>query len=542
MLSGRTYDEVCRNFKWEIPAYYNIGTDVCDKWAGDKSRVALIYIDPDGNEQTYTFRELKDISNQLANALRANDIGPADRVGILLSQRPETLISHIAVYKLGAIAVQLLTLFGPDAIEFRLQDSMSKAVITDKENLSKIYEIKERLPHLRLIIAVDCGKEKYADDFWDCLGKGSRQFSPVKTRPDDPALIIYTSGTTGQPKGTLHGHRLLPGILPGFDFFHNIFPQKDDLLWTPLDWAYIGGSYDALFPTLHHGCPVLAYRPRKFDPEEAFYMMAKYGVRNLMAVPTVLRMMMHAVERPRERFDIRLRSITAGGETMGAELCDWTREQLGVDINEQYGQTECDLVVGYCSEIMEIVPGAIGRAVPGHAVEIINEDGQIARPDELGEIAVKSPDPVMFLEYWKNPRATREKFIGDWMRTGDYGRKDKDGNFWFSGRQDDIIESGGFRIGPGEVEDCLMKHPAVALVGVIGVSDPVRGEIVKAFILPRAGVTPDKALEQSIQEHVKKRLEAHAYPREVAFVDEMPRTSTGKILRNELRRMHKAAL
>jgi acetyl-CoA synthetase len=538
MLSGRTYDEVCRNFKWEIPAYYNIGTDVCDKWAGDKSRVALIYIDPDGNEQTYTFRELKDISNQLANALRANDIGPADRVGILLSQRPETLISHIAVYKLGAIAVQLLTLFGPDAIEFRLQDSMSKAVITDKENLSKIYEIKERLPHLRLIIAVDCGKEKYADDFWDCLGKGSRQFSPVKTRPDDPALIIYTSGTTGQPKGTLHGHRLLPGILPGFDFFHNIFPQKDDLLWTPLDWAYIGGSYDALFPTLHHGCPVLAYRPRKFDPEEAFYMMAKYGVRNLMAVPTVLRMMMHAVERPRERFDIRLRSITAGGETMGAELCDWTREQLGVDINEQYGQTECDLVVGYCSEIMEIVPGAIGRAVPGHAVEIINEDGQIARPDELGEIAVKSPDPVMFLEYWKNPRATREKFIGDWMRTGDYGRKDKDGNFWFSGRQDDIIESGGFRIGPGEVEDCLMKHPAVALVGVIGVSDPVRGEIVKAFILPRAGVTPDKALEQSIQEHVKKRLEAHAYPREVAFVDEMPKTMTGKILRNELRALH----
>ena len=538
MLSGRTYDEVCRNFKWEIPAYYNIGTDVCDKWAGDKSRVALIYIDPDGNELTFTFRELKGISNQLANALRANDIGPADRVGILLSQRPETLISHIAVYKLGAIAVQLLTLFGPDAIEFRLQDSMSKAVITNKENLSKIYEIKERLPHLKLIIAVDSKKEKSTTDFWDCVNKGSRQFSPVKTRPDDPAVIIYTSGTTGQPKGTLHGHRILPGILPGFDFFHNLFPQKGDLMWSPLDWAYIGGSYDALFPTLHHGYPVLAYRPRKFDPEKAFCMMARHGVRNLMAVPTVLRMMMHAVKHPRERFDIRLRSITAGGETMGAELCDWAREQLGVDINEQYGQTECDLVVGYCSEIMEIVPGAIGREVPGHNVEIINDDGQIAGPDELGEIAVRSPDPVMFLEYWKNPRATREKFINDWMRTGDYGRKDKDDNFWFSGRQDDIIESGGFRIGPGEVEDCLMKHPAVALVGVIGVSDPVRGEIVKAFILPQTGVTPDKALEQSIQEHVKKKLEAHAYPREVAFVDEMPRTKTGKILRNELHKIH----
>ena len=540
MLSGRTYDEVCHNFKWEIPEHYNIGVDVCDKWAGDKHRLALTCIDPQGKTQKYTFRSLKFFSNQLANTLKAHGIERTDRVGILLSQRPETLISHIAVYKLGAVAVQLLTLFGPDAIEYRLEDSQAKAVITDKENVCKIYEIRERLPHLKLIMVVDGGREERIMDFWDAVEKADRNFTPVKTRPEDPALIIYTSGTTGQPKGTLHGHRLLLGILPGFEFYHNLFPQKDDLMWTPLDWAYIGGSYDALFPTLHHGYPVLAYRPRKFDPEEAFYMMAKHGVRNLMAVPTVLRMMMHAVIHPRERFDIRLRSITAGGETLGEELCDWTREQLGVEINEQYGQTECDLVVGYCSEIMEISPGAIGRAVPGHIVEIINPGGQIAKPDELGEIAVKAPDPVMFLEYWRNPLATKEKFIGDWMRTGDYGKKDKNGNFWFSGRQDDIIESGGFRIGPGEVEDCLMQHPAVALVGVIGVADPVRGEIVKAFILPQAGVTLDKALEQSIKDHVKKRLEAHAYPRELAFLKEMPRTKTGKILRNELRKIHAA--
>jgi len=542
MLSGSTYDEVCRNFRWEIPAYYNIGVDVCDKWAGERQRLALIYIDPRGEEQKYTFRSLRDFSNQLANTLKAHGIEGTDRVAILLSQRPETLISHIAVYKLGAVAVQLLTLFGPEAIEHRLADSQAKAVITDKDNVSKIHEIIERLPHLKLVMVVDGERDEAVMDFWDSIATADRNFTPVKTRPEDPALIIYTSGTTGQPKGTLHGHRLLLGILPGFEFYHNLFPQKDDLMWTPLDWAYIGGSYDALFPTLHHGYPVLAYRPRKFDPEEAFYLMAKHGVRNLMAVPTVLRMMMNAVKHPRERFDIRLRSITAGGETLGEEMRGWTREHFGVDINEQYGQTECDLVVGYCSEIMEIVPGAIGRSVPGHSVEIINPDGQIAEPGELGEIAVKTPDPVMFLGYWKNPRATQEKFAGDWMRTGDYGQKDKDGNFWFSGRQDDIIESGGFRIGPGEVEDCLMKHPAVALVGVIGVADPVRGEIVKAFILPKTGLTPGKALEQSIKDHVKERLEAHAYPREVAFVDEMPRTKTGKILRNELRKLHKGAL
>ena len=540
MLQGKTYEEVCKNFKWKIPKYYNIGVDVCDKWAIDKTRLALIYIDPDGIAQKYTFRALKDISNQLANALRANGIGQTDRVGILLSQQPETLISHIAVYKLGAVAVQLLTLFGPDAIEFRLQDSGSKALITDKTNLPKIYEIKERLPQLELLIAIDSGKDNYVMDFWDCVEKGSRDFSPVNTRPDDPALIIYTSGTTGQPKGTLHGHRLLLGILPGFEFYHNLFPRKGDLMWTPLDWAYIGGSYDSLFPALHHGCPVLAYRPRKFDPEGAFYMMAKYGVRNLMAVPTVLRMMKHAVSRPRERYDINLRSITAGGETLGQELCDWTKECLGIEINEQYGQTECDLVVGFCSEIMNIVPGSIGKAVPGHVVEIIDEDGQIAEDGSLGEIAIKAPDPVMFLEYWKNQRATKDKFIGDWLRTGDYGRKDEQGNFWFSGRRDDIIESSGFRIGPGEIEECLMKHRAVALVGVIGVPDPIRGEIVKAFILPKEDQAPNEALKKSIKDHVKMRLEAHAYPREVVFVDEMPRTSTGKILRDKLRKIHEA--
>ena len=542
MLRGTTYEEVTKAFRWKIPSHYNIGIDVCDKWAYDKQRIALIYQDPGGSVRKFTYRQLKTLSNRLANALKAGGIGPRESIGILLSQRPETLISHIAAYKLGAIAVPLLPLFGPDAIEYRLQDSLAAAVITDCENLPKIKEIKYRLPSLRRIIAVDADPQEEILDFWSCLAKAGREFNAVKTRPDDPALIIYTSGTTGQPKGTLHGHRLLLGILPGFEFFHNFFPQAGDLMWTPLDWAYIGGSYDALFPALHHGYPVLAYRPRKFDPLEAFYMMAKHRVRNLMAVPTVLRMMMHAEERPRENYDLNLRSITAGGEPMGEELCVWAKEQLGVEINEQYGQTECDLVVGFCSQIMPRLQGSIGRAVPGHKVEIIRKNGLLADPDELGEIAVQYPDPVMFLEYWKNPQATEDKFVGPWLRTGDYGRKDADGYFWFCGRQDDIIESGGYRIGPGEVEACLMTHNAVALVGVIGVPDPVRGEIVKAFILPREGVTPDKALEESLREYVKTRLEANAYPREVAFLKEMPRTKTGKILKHELRRLHEENL
>lgn len=538
MLKGRTYEEVCENFRWEIPSVYNIGWDVCDKWAVDKHRLALIYVHPDGREQKVTFWELKQLSNRLANVLAANGICRGDRVGILLPQRPETLISHVAVYKLGGIALPLLTLFGPEALEFRLNDSGARAVVTDMENLSKLLEIRQRLPELQLILVVDGKAGDAALDFWKSLESAKSDFSIVPTRPADPALIIYTSGTTGQPKGTLHGHQLLLGILPGFEFLHNLFPHPDDLLYTPLDWAYIGGSYDALFPSLHHGIPVLGFRPRKFDPEMAFAMMARYGVTNLMVVPTVLRIMMNAVAEPQQRYDIRLRSLTAGGETLGEELYDWCRRGLGVEINEQYGQTECDLVVGFCSAVMPIRRGSIGKAVPGHRVEIIDDGGRPAGPGELGEIAVKAPNPVMFLKYWNNPTATQKKFAGGWMRTGDFGRKDEEGHFWFTGRQDDLIESGGFRIGPGEIEDCLMNHPAIALVCVLGVPDPVRGQIVKAFIVPRQGHHVDAQLEEDIRRHVRDRLEAHAYPREIQFLAELPMTKTGKILKTELRRLH----
>ena len=538
MLAGRTYEELYRNFRWDIPDRYNVGVDVCDKWAGDPDRLALIYLDHQGQEQRFTFLQLKRLSNRLAHALKAHGIERGDRVGILLPQCPETLISHIAVYKLGAVALPLLVLFGSLAVEYRLENSEARAVVTDMANLPKILEIKSRLPHLSLIMVVDSDGRDDIEDFWGALEKGSRDFTPVATTPDDPALIIYTSGTTGPPKGTLHGHRLLLGILPGFEFYHNLFPREGDLMWTPLDWAYIGGSYDALFPTLHHGVPILAFRAKKFDPEEAFSLMARYGVRNLMTVPTVLRIMMNAVPHPLEKFDVALRSVTAGGETLGEELYEWSQRELKIKLNEQYGQTECDLVIGFCSEVMDVVQGAIGKAVPGHRVEILDEEGAYAKPGELGEISVLHPDPVMFLEYWKKPEATREKFRGQWMRTGDYGRKDEQGYFWFTGRKDDIIESGGYRIGPGEVEDCLMRHDKVALVAVIGVPDPVRGEIVKAYIVVKDGVIPGKALEDEVKQHVKIKLEAHAYPREVEFLKEMPMTKTGKIMKQELRKMH----
>jgi acetyl-CoA synthetase len=532
-LNGGLIRKYTKVFKWQLPRTYNIGVDVCDKWAGDRRRVALIHVGEDDVEQIVTFHALKEWSNRLANTLQANGIARGDRIGILLPQCPETLITHIAAYKLGAVALPLLTLFRSMALEYRLTDSGATCVITDAANLPNLMEIRDRLPQLKLILAVGATPRENVFNFWESLALANDGFNPVKTVPDDPALIIYTSGTTGQPKGTLHGHRLLLGILPGFEFFHNLFPGQKDLLYTPLDWAYIGGSYDALFPSLHHGVPVLAFRPRKFDPEKSLYMMEKYHVRNLMVVPTVLRMMMHAVETPRDRYKIDLRSLTAGGETLGEELHAWCRDGFNVQLNEQYGQTECDLVVGFCSQVMPIIPGTIGKAVPGHVVEILDEQSEPAAPGTLGEIAVKAPDPVMFLEYWNNPEATQAKFSNGWLRTGDYGVKDEAGCFTFSGRQDDLIESGGYRIGPGEVEACLMAHAAVKHVCVLGVPDDVRGEVVKAFIVPVEGTPADMRLEESLRDHVKGKLEKHAYPRKIEFLKEMPMTKTGKI-RKEL--------
>ncbi len=532
---GQSYDEVYKAFRWEVPEFYNIGVDICDKWAAHKKRLALIYLDENGQVVRYTFRDLKRYSNRLANGFTAAGIGRGDRIGILLPQCPETAISHIAAYKVGAIAIPLFTLFGTDALAYRLSNSQAKALVTDGNNLDKVLEIWPELPQLKTILVTGGDKTDKILDFWDTLEMGSAEFHPAKTRADDPALIIYTSGTTGPPKGALHAHRTLLGHLPGVEFPHNFFPKENDLFWTPADWAWIGGLIDVLFPSWHHGIPVLAHRAKKFDPEEAFHLIAKFDVRNAFMPPTALKLM-RQVSDPRSRHRFRMRSIGSGGETLGEELLDWGRDVMGLTINEFYGQTECNLIVGCCADIMEIRPGSMGRAIPGHVVDIVDARGNPMATGTVGEIAVQRPDPVMFLEYWQKPGATADKYVGDWLLTGDMAKKDADGYLWFNGRKDDVITSAGYRIGPAEIEDCLMKHPAVALVAVVGSPDEVRTEIVKAFVVPKADVTPGAAVADDIKKFVKKRLAAHEYPREVEFVAELPMTATGKIMRRELKK------
>src|SRR6516225_712597 len=530
LTRGRDYAETCAQFRWAVPDAFNIAVACCDRHATGDGRRALIYEDTAGAMSELSFDALKGLTNRFANALTAARIGRGERVGILLPQRPETAIAHLAIYKLGAVALPLFTQFGPDALEHRLGDSGARVLITDGENLAKV---PDGLAELATILVVD-GDSRGNPLFWPSLERASDEFSPLTTGIDDPALVIYTSGTTGKPKGALHAHRVLLGHLPGVQLAHDFFPMAGDLYWTPADWAWIGGLLDVLLPSLYFGIPVLAHRARKFDPEEAFALMARHGVSNAVLPPTALKMM-RQVPAPRERFGHRLRSVASGGEALGEDILGWCRQAFGVEVNEFYGQTEANLLVGNCASLFPVCPGSMGRATPGHSVEVVGPDGRPLPAGENGIIAVRHPDPVMFLGYWNNPQATRAKFASEWCLNGDVAVRDDDGYIWYKGREDDLISSGGYRIGPTDIEDCLMKHPAVLMAAVVGSPDPVRGEIVKAFVVARPEVATDPALSEEIRSFVGARLAYYQAPREIVFLPELPLTATGKIMRRELR-------
>lgn len=531
----RDYEALRQAFRWRVPARYNIGTDVCTRWAlTEPERVAILWKKPDGSVEPVTYGRLEDASNRLANALAAKGIRRGDRVALVLAQGAAAAIAHVAIYKMGAIAVPLAALFGIDALAFRLRDSGARAVITNGEGLAKVGQIRDQLGELALVLSTDGPAGDGVGGFYETLAAGSPRFTAVDTSADDPAMMIYTSGTTGQPKGALHAHRVLLGHLPGVEMPHEFLPQPGDRMWTPADWAWAGGLLNVLLPSLHFGVPVVARKFEKFDADEAFALMAEMGVRNTFVPPTALRML-RSVENPRAKHAFNLRTLGSGGEALGAETYDWGQAALGLTINEFYGQTECNLVIASCAAIGVSKPGAIGKPVPGHEIGIIRADGTPCAAGEQGQIAVKGPDPVMFLEYWNRPEATREKFIGDWMTTGDQGIRDDEGYIHFFGRDDDVITSAGYRIGPGEIEDCLLKHPAVALAAVVGKPDALRTEIVKAFVVLKRNVQPSDALAADIRDFVRTRMSAHSYPREIAFIDELPMTTTGKVIRRLLR-------
>ena len=539
-MSADRYAELCAAWRWNIPASFNIADACARRWAADRTRFALYWEDENGATAAYTYWDLETRASRLANALAALGIGRGDRVALILPQRPETIVAHLAVYKLGAVAVPLSFLFGPEALEYRLANSEAKVAFVDPQSLPNLAPLHERLPKLAHVIGVAGAREAFVTDFDSLLERASRHHAPGATAPADPALLIYTSGTTGPPKGALMPHACLIGNLPGFIHSHDGFPQPGDLFWSPADWAWTGGLMDALLPTLYFGQPIVGYRGR-FDPERAFRLIERYQIRNAFLFPTALKLMMKTYPRPLDVFDIALRSVMSAGESVGTTVFDWARERLGVTINEMFGQTEMNYIVGNSHTLWPAKPGSMGRPYPGHRIAVIDEDGNELPAGEPGDVAVHrtapdgTPDPVFFIEYFGNPEGTRNKYTGPWCRTGDIATRDEDGYLWYQGRADDVFKVAGYRIGPSEIENCLVKHPAVANAAVVPAPDETRGNLVKAFVVLASGQRASPQLVEDLQQHVRRHLAPYEVPKVVEFIDALPMTTTGKVQRKMLR-------
>ena len=538
------YDELYNSFKWFIPEHYNIASDTIEKFANTE-RIALKHVLDDGNHEEFSFKYLNQKSNQLANVLDSVSLKDDDRVGIILGQCPETILSHMACFKSGKISIPLFSLFGDDALLFRLKDSGATTVICDNLSLEKILRINEFLPCLKNIISINRLKsDNKILSFYELIHNASDEYKNVESKSNDPALIIYTSGTTGDPKGALLPHKVLLGHIPGVEMPHEFLTSNTpvtDCFWTPADWAWIGGLFDVLMPSLFFGIPVISYRSSKFDPEFTFNLLEKQNIKNTFIPPTALKMM-KSFNQNIERKNLKLRTLGSGGEALGEELLKWGREILNVGINEFYGQTECNLTISNCGLIMKQKLGSIGKPVPGHNVRLVNKEGNfIKKENEEGEIVVKSTSPTTFLGYWNNDIETEKKIIDGWLHTGDYATLDEQGYFYFKGRKDDLINSSGYRIGPSEIENTILSIDEVEMAAVVGVPDDLRGQIIKAVIVPRNKTYIDSQnpeLKDKIKNKVKNKLAAHEYPRIIEFVNELPLTTTGKIKRNIIRENH----
>src|SRR5882724_4879309 len=436
LTEAADYATLYRDFRWDIPARFNMATACCDRHADGNSRTALIYVDEDGGAQRTSFDEMQALSCRFANVLKADGLVRGDRVAAFLSQSLELPIVHLAAFRSGLVSVPLFTLFGEDALEFRLANSGARAVVTDESGWEKLSKIRDRLPYLQDIYVAGEAVHAGAKSFWSSIEEASEEFATVDTSAEDPAIIIYTSGTTGNPKGALHAHRLVLGHLPNVEMCHDFLPRPGDRMWTPADWAWIGGLLNALFAAWYHGIPLVGHRARKFEPQAAMEMMADLGIRNVFLPPTALKLMRQADVK---NSGVKLRSIFTGGESLGGELLGWVRDTFGVDAHEVFGQTECNLVIGSNANLFPIRPGAMGKATPGFDVSIVNDKAEELPRGARGVIGVRQPCPCTMIEYWKNPEATAKKYAGEFLLTGDLGVQDEDGYFWYVSREDDVI-------------------------------------------------------------------------------------------------------
>lgn len=532
-----SYEELCETFEWAIPEQFNIAEYICDRHATDKGRVALFYRDQAGTEETYTFWQLRNRSNQLANYLRDAGIGRGDRVGITAPQKPATAITYLACWKLGAVVVPLSTLFGPDALGYRLDDAGAKVVVIDDASREAFEAVRSELDALQHVLTVDVPNPVTGVDFDAALAEAARAFDPVATAPDDDGHIFYTSGTTGPPKGVRHAHRQLLGVLPSFILWClNNDINADDVFYSSATWAWAASMYIIWAPWFY-GIPVVGYSG-PFDPETDLDLLETYGVTNYFSAPTAIRQLMQIADVPEYDLD-ELRLIYSAAEEVTPGIIDWVAETFDdAVLGVAYGQTEALGQISECQALFTRKTGTLGKEVPGFDIGVVDPDTAepITTPGEIGEIAMRyEGNPVYFKEFWNKPEKTADVRVDGWHLTGDLGSVDTDGFFSFVGRKDDVIISAGYRIGPEEVEDTIASHEAVADAGVIGLPDEERTEIPKAFVTLAPGNEPSTDLKAAIKTHVRENLAKYEYPREVEFIDELPTTVTGKVRRVDLR-------
>ena len=639
------YAALHSGFRWQVDEFFNIAEVCCSRWAradngrqGTTKRVAIRAHSTGTRGIFHTYSELQQAADALSHVLVGLGVARGDRVAIVMPQRFETAVAYMAVFQMGAVAMPLSMLFGPEALAYRLQDSAAVLAICDESSIASVKAVRAQCPALRTVLAGGTAVGQGDLDFdvaptlvasrtalppegaasprggpavKAAVAAQQRTFTALKTKADEAAILIYTSGTTGPPKGALLAHRALIGNLPGFICSQNWFgfspvrpepvegqrrkastgsarTDSDAVFWSPADWAWTGGLMDALLPTLYFGRPIVAFNGR-FSPELAFSLMAQQGVTHSFLFPTALKAMMKAFPNPRQHFKLKLQGLMSAGEAVGDAVFAYCEEQLGVTVNEMFGQTEINYVVGNCSmnrvsagsgaaapgrpkqgtapsggSAVHAVtsvgalgwparPGSMGKGYPGHRVAVIDDDGHECAVGVPGDVAVNRfdihgvPDPIFFLGYWKNDPATQSKFTGDWCRTGDLARVDADGYLWYDGRADDVFKAAGYRIGPGEIENCLVKHPAVANAAVVPKPDKERGAVVKAYVVlapdviaaracsTRAEAVFDAELVVKLQAHVKALLAPYEYPKEIEFIDALPMTTTGKVQRRVLR-------
>jgi len=548
------YAQRYRQFGWQVDTHFNIAEVCCGRWARAADAATRMAIRQHGDGHSFSYRQLQDEASRLSRLLRQHGVQRGDRVAIVLPQRFETAVAYMAVFQLGAVAMPLSLLFGPEALAYRLQDSDAVLAIADESSLANLLAVRAECPALRFVLGVGAAAAQADGDFAALPRRRTTRFHAVPTRAEDGAILIYTSGTTGPPKGALLPHRALIGNLSGFVCsqngfgFDNTSGNSDAVFWSPADWAWTGGLMDALLPTLYFGRVIVACSER-FSPQLAFELMQNQGVTHTFLFPTALKAMMKAYPQPQRHYRLKLQAIMSAGEAVGDAVFAYCQQQLGITVNEMFGQTEINYVVGNCAMNRRTdspwgwpaKPGSMGRPYPGHRVAVIDDEGRECPVGVAGDVAVNrldlhgDPDPIFFLGYWKNPQATAAKFSGDWCRTGDLATRDADGYLWYQGRADDVFKAAGYRIGPSEIENCLVKHAAVANAAVVPKPDAERGALVKAYVVLAPGFAPSDALVAQLQQHVRGQLAPYEYPKEIEFIDALPMTTTGKVQRRLLR-------